>query len=62
MDTKRKSLVKTISWRIIATGITIGTIYAFTGNIAFSGEVGIIINVVKAFAYYLHERLYAKMT
>ncbi len=54
-------MLKTISWRIIATGITIGTIYIFTGNIVFSGEVGIVINAVKAFAYYLHERLYAKM-
>jgi uncharacterized membrane protein len=40
-------LLKTISWRIIATGITIGTIYIFTGNIVFSGEVGIVINAVK---------------
>jgi adenylylsulfate kinase len=61
MDSKRKSLIKTVSWRVIATSLTIGILYLFTGNLVFSGEVGIIINVVKAFAYYLHERLYAKM-
>jgi len=61
MDTHRKSLIKTVSWRVIATSLTIGILYLFTGNLIFSGEVGVTINVVKTLGYYLHERLFARM-
>jgi len=60
VESRKKSLIKTISWRLIATFITIGLFYIFTGDIIFSGEVGIIVNIVKTVAYYLHERLWAK--
>lgn len=49
MDTKTRSIVKAITWRIIATIIA----YIFVGFTA-----AIIINVVQTVAYYFHERIW----
>ena len=50
--------IKTVSWRLIATAITIFVFYGFTGDITFSGGIGIFINIIKFFVYYLHERVW----
>lgn len=47
MDTKTRSIVKAITWRIIATLIA----FIFVGFTA-----AILINVVQTVAYYFHER------
>ncbi len=56
MDKPIRSLLKTISWRIMATLTTMLLVLVFTGNFVLSGEVGIVELVVKIAAYYLHER------
>ncbi len=56
MDKPIRSLLKTISWRIMATLTTMLLVLVFTGNLVLSGEVGIVELVVKIAAYYLHER------
>lgn len=47
MDTKTRSIVKAITWRVIATLIA----FVFVGFTA-----AILINVVQTVAYYFHER------
>jgi len=47
METKTRSIVKAITWRIIATLIA----FVFVGFTA-----AILINVVQTIAYYFHER------
>ena len=56
MDKPIRSLLKTISWRIMATLTTMFLVFVFTGNFVLSGEGGIVELVVKIAAYYLHER------
>jgi uncharacterized membrane protein len=56
MDKSIRSLLKAISWRIVATLTTMLLVLVFTGNLVLSGEVGIVELVVKIAAYYLHER------
>jgi uncharacterized membrane protein len=57
-ETKTRSLTKTITWRVIATLLTLGTLYFFTGNLGDSFKMTIIAAVISMFAYYIHERVW----
>ncbi len=61
MEHRKRSLLKTISWRIFSFFLTIIIIYAYTKNIKQSIGVGAGIDIVKMFLYYLHERIWNKV-
>ena len=61
METHRRSLVKSLSWRFIATLITAGVAYAITGEVAFAVEIGLLDTSIKFFLYYLHERAWTRV-
>lgn len=56
MENRKRSVVKSITWRVIATVITIVFSYIWLGEWGASIALGISINVLKVFFYYLHER------
>ena len=56
METRRRSIAKTVSWRILATLITFGIAYVFTSSIFESTILAIVLNAVKGILYYFHER------
>lgn len=56
METKRRSLAKALSWRVIAWSITASVAYLFTGKVAFALSIGFADSLLKIFAYYMHER------
>jgi len=58
METHVRSVMKAISWRIVATLTTILLVWIFTGNIVISGSVGFLELILKTLIYYLHERLW----
>ncbi|MEE8113850.1 MAG: DUF2061 domain-containing protein, partial [Nitrososphaerales archaeon] len=58
VDSRRRSILKTITWRIIATSTTVIGLYAWTGQLFESAGVGIALNGVKSVFYYLHERIW----
>ena len=58
METHMRSVVKAVSWRIIATLTTILLVFIFTGNLVISGAVGLTELFSKLGIYYLHERLW----
>jgi len=58
-DTHKRSLVKTFSWRVIATTTTFVIAYIWTRDLAFAGFFGIGINFIKAIIYYIHERVWS---
>lgn len=51
-----KSLVKAVSWRIIATTTTIIISYFVTGSVKYALSIGVIEAVAKVIIYYFHER------
>jgi uncharacterized membrane protein len=57
-DKRRRSIAKTITWRSIATLITIGGVYVITGDLALSFGTGLVLNFIKAVGYYVHERVW----
>lgn len=51
-----RSIVKTISWRAIATVTTTSLVWFFMGKLALAVEVGLLEVVLKLLFYYFHER------
>jgi uncharacterized membrane protein len=57
MNEVRKILVlKTLSWRVIATCTTMFLAYAVTGQLEFVASIGIGDVILKIMFYYMHEK------
>jgi uncharacterized membrane protein len=61
-ETRRRSVVKSLSWRIFAAVITGCIAFAMTGKMDFAAKIGIIDTTVKLFIYFLHERVWNKVS
>ncbi len=57
-ETKTRSILKAISWRILASIITGSLVYIFTGKGNLALGVGLLDSAVKIIVYYFHERLW----
>ena len=57
-DTELRSLVKTITWKLIGIIITVAVIFIYSKDLSFSLRAGTIVNVINAFLYYFHERIW----
>jgi len=60
-ETNKRSLVKGISWRVVATTTTILIIYFFFGRLDMAIMAGIIETVLKVGLYWAHERAWFKI-
>lgn len=60
MASYKATLIKTLTWRVIATSITILTGWAVSGNWKFGLAVGSIDTVLKTIGYFGFERLWIK--
>lgn len=58
---RKRSLVKTLSWRVIATVGTVVLVYIFTGELALSLGIGSVDVISKTIMYYLHERAWNRI-
>ena len=58
----KRSALKAISWRIIATCTTMFLVYVFTGQLEATASVGISDAVLKMMFYFLHERGWNRVT
>ena len=57
-ETTKRSLAKTISWRIIGTLDTILISWLITGTFAFAVSIGAIELFTKMVLYFFHERIW----
>ena len=57
-ESKTRSMVKSIVWRIIAALLTWVILYLYTGQFSESAERTVIVSVVVMIAYYIHERVW----
>jgi adenylylsulfate kinase len=60
-DTKSRSLVKSITWRICASLTTMILVFIFTGKVILALSLGITEMVIKMMIYYVHERTWEKI-
>lgn len=61
MERKRRSIIKTLSWRFMATVITTLVVYFVKGEWKFAVEIGLLDTTIKLGAYFFHERVWNKI-
>jgi len=57
----KRSLAKTISWRVLATTDTFIISWFVTGELIFAGAIASLEILTKTVLYYLHERGWNKI-
>ena len=57
-ETKKRSIVKSCTWRIICIVVSIVTAYFLTGEFELSVTIGSVYNAITMVLYYFHERLW----
>jgi len=62
MDKHRRTLVKTLIWRLLAVFITWIIAYIFSRDFRVSTAIAITANLIKTICYYVHERMWNKIT
>jgi adenylylsulfate kinase len=60
-ETNKRSIVKGISWRVVATTTTILIVYLFFDRLDLAIAAGMIETVLKVGLYWLHERAWFKV-
>ena len=55
-ESHTRSLLKGLTWRIVATSTIIAIAYFTTGDVEMALKIGGIEFVIKLLLYYLHER------
>ncbi|WP_457743506.1 adenylyl-sulfate kinase [Sulfurimonas sp.] len=60
-ETNKRSIVKGISWRVIATTTTVIIVYVFFGRLDLAIATGVIESVLKVGLYWAHERAWFKI-
>ncbi len=60
-DSFKRSIVKSISYRLIIITLDFTTVYIFTGKATVALGFMLVSNVYTTVAYFLHERLWEKI-
>jgi uncharacterized membrane protein len=61
MDAPRRSIVKTVSWRITGSSSTFLIAYLMTGDVAVAGVIGVTQMISNTVLYYVHERFWNRI-
>jgi len=61
METHSRSVVKGISWRLIATVVTTFVVYIYSGELTVAAIVGSIDAVAKIILFWGHERIWQQI-
>ena len=62
MDTHKRSILKTVTFRVVATAVTMVLVFVFTDSLVLAGSVGLLDVILKLAIYYLHERLWERIS
>ncbi|MHA7830331.1 MAG: DUF2061 domain-containing protein [Flagellimonas sp.] len=57
-ESPKRSVVKSISWRIVGTLDTILISWAVTGTLSMAFSIGLVELVTKMVLYFFHERIW----
>ena len=61
IETRKRSILKTITYRIMGVIITSMVVFLFTKKPVLSISIGSLDTVIKIFGYYFHERIWNKI-
>ena len=62
METRKRSIIKSITFRMLATFITMLLVWIFTKDLTLSGSIAILEVILKLIAYYAHERVWISIS
>lgn len=62
IETTARSIAKTISWRITGSAATFAISYTILGNVTVSGTIALIQLTFNTALYYVHERIWNKVS
>ena len=57
-ELKKRTLVKTMTWRVTASLTTFLIAWMLTGDLLIGASIGSIEAIAKIFLYYYHERIW----
>ena len=60
-DQPKRSLVKTLSWRLTGSGATFLISYAIAGNFAVAGTIAVVQLISNTILYFVHERVWNRI-
>jgi len=60
-DLPRRSLAKTISWRLTGSGATFLISWLIVGNFAIAGTIAVIQLISNTVLYFVHERIWNRI-
>ncbi len=58
MESHKRSILKALTWRVLATMVTIFVVYFLTKKVALALGAGFIDAAIKMVVYYGHERVW----
>jgi adenylylsulfate kinase len=61
LETRRRSVAKALSWRLISLFITTGVAWKATGRMDVAASVGLVDMAVKMGLFYMHERWWSRV-
>ena len=62
VDTQKRTIVKTITWRILASLTTFIIAWILTGDLLIGASIGSLEAIAKIFLYYFHERIWTNLS
>ena len=60
-DGRWRSVLKALSWRLIASAVTVTVVWVATGRMEVAAAVGIGDTLIKISLYYFHERAWNRI-
>ena len=57
-ESHKRTLVKSITWRVAATIITFAIVILYTGRLDWAVSLSIFDMILKFIGYYIHERIW----
>ena len=61
METRARSILKALTWRMGGLVVTIAVVWVLTGQAKLAASIGLADTLVKLLAYYVHERCWLKI-
>jgi uncharacterized membrane protein len=61
METRSRSLLKAVSWRILGCTDTVIIAFLVTGRLSFAATISLMELVTKTFLFYAHERAWNRL-
>ena len=61
METRKRSILKSLTWRAGGLVLTVGTAWLITRRVDVAASIGLVDTAVKLLAFYGHERLWLRI-